>query len=246
MIGHRATGVGVKFNAHADSVAVWPGLVHVLIDAVRLNDLDADPVTKKRALDDLQEHLSITGQASDDVVFEINHAHAAINSGATHARKLSPSRLNHIAASHIHAAINVAGLQLQAKPIFPNDVGAQKLQVTAEILIVALKIARTVADVTDCPTNLAVGAAVASSKVSKEPPFCGGCIIALGNLRRFVALEHIKQTHQENLTLTVAPVGFPRFARSSVTVLANSALYLSRASINSAKVIFVNERPAML
>ena len=224
MIGHRATGVRVKFNAHPHGISVWPGLVHVLIDAIRLNDLYANAMTQEWTLDDLQEHLAITGQASDDMVFEINHAHAAINSGATHARKLSPSRLNHIAASHIHAAINIAGFQLQAKPIFANDVCAQKLQVTAKILIVALKIARTVADVTDCPTNLAVGAAVASSKVSKEPPFCGGCIIAFGNLRRFVALEHIKQTHQENLTLTVAPLGFPRLIRSDSIIFANSDL----------------------
>ena len=58
----------VQFHAHADLIAVAQRLVHLLIDAIRLNDLNADAVAQIGLADDVQEHLAVTLHAANHCI----------------------------------------------------------------------------------------------------------------------------------------------------------------------------------
>ena len=75
------------------------------------------------------------------MVLQVDHAHLAINGRPAKAAELSPCTLNDLATSYIWCAFHIHRFDLQAETVVAHNIRAQQLQVSAEILIVALKVA---------------------------------------------------------------------------------------------------------
>jgi hypothetical protein len=169
-------------------------LVHFIIDAVRLDDLQGNLVTENRATNNPQEDLTITRNASNNVILEVQKAHLAVNSRATQAAKLLPSGLNDAIPATVNRPIWVAGLDLELHPGFAHYICAQKVQIPLEVFVVALKVARPVAKIGERPPDFTVRASVTWPKIRKKPPFTsGGIQTLLRSLRR--AAEQVKNAH---------------------------------------------------
>ena len=110
VISRNPTCERVQLHTHADLIAVAQRLVHLLIDPVRLNDLNADAVTQIGLADDMQEHLAVTLHAANHCIREIGHRHLAVNGRSAEARELGPSRLNDVVPGHVDGAIDVPAL----------------------------------------------------------------------------------------------------------------------------------------
>ena len=58
----------IQLNTHADIVAVQVALIHLIVYAVWLDDLDANTVAQSSIPNDPQEDFTVTRHARDNVV----------------------------------------------------------------------------------------------------------------------------------------------------------------------------------
>jgi len=82
-------------------ISISQRFVHLLIDPVRLNDLNADAVPQVRLTHDMQEHLAVTLHAAHNRIRQVGHRHLAINGRAAEAAELGPRALDDVVARHV-------------------------------------------------------------------------------------------------------------------------------------------------
>ena len=122
VIGHRLTEA-VELHAHADFISVGQALRLLLVDLVRLDELEGKGIVKRGApvLDD--EHLAVPREAFHHHFLHVIPRHFAVDGAVSEAAPAPESALNGAVPALIEAAHAIQRLHLKGKTPVPNHVG---------------------------------------------------------------------------------------------------------------------------